>query len=364
MRLQLRLCILIVLSVSGCGNIFNKNADYQEITCTLSWERLADCKGEIGKENGDASIESVAFSPNGKIVASVSQKGSDIILWNAETGESIWETNMDFPLKAVQFIPDNDYLIVGGESRYLKLLNTKSGKLIKNLDGKANIECINISDNNEFIAAGNEAGKIIIWRIADFEIVKEIQHDVSNEKKDINDVRFSEKDKYLISGGYNSVINYYNIKNDFSKVKSIKKVNGSVKSIRISPNGKYLASSTTAKNIDNASANALFVWDMKTGDNIYTQYFDFGIEAVEFSPNGQFLLAGGTEGKDIKGPFAGYGNIYVYKINEKPDEPYLELVNKIKAFRAEYLQFNKEGDRLLTAHEDGSIKMWNVEYIK
>ena len=126
MRLQHLLCILIILCVSGCGRFSGQNDDYQTLTCNLLWERLADCKGEIGKEKGEASIEAALFSPDGKIVASVSQKGSDIILWNAESGESIWETSMDFPLKAVQFTPDNNYLLVGGESRYLKILNTKS----------------------------------------------------------------------------------------------------------------------------------------------------------------------------------------------------------------------------------------------
>jgi len=357
---------LLLLSLpcfSSCDLVWNESQDYTSIRHNLLWERLADCEGEIGKEKGDASIEAAVFSPNDRYVASVSHQGSDIIVWDSESGESHWEGSMNYPLKSVRFNPRQSQILIGGESNFVKILDVNTGKLIHTLNAGDDVEYITFSNNKKYLAVGNSAGMIIIWETSNYKKIKELVHDKETVKHDVNTLCFTENDKYLISGGYNSKIICWNVKDDFSETWIIDQQFGSVKSVRVSPNGKYVASSSSERSKDHSKGNSLCIWDIKSGKNILTMHYAFGMEAIEFSPNGQFLLAGGTEGKNLRGSFAGFGNIYVYKINTDETKPFLELTNKIKTFRSEYLHFNSTGSRLLSAHEDGSIKMWNVEYL-
>ncbi len=357
------LIFIQLLVCSSCNTLFNDADTYSAIQHQLLWERLADCEGEIGKEKGEASVETAVFSEDDRYVASVSHEGGDIIVWDSESGESKLERSTNYPLKSISFSPYQNHILVGGQNRFLKIMDIHTGEIIHKLDAMDAVECIAFSNDKKLLAVGNNSGMILVWETSGYEIIKELTHDKAEEKHDVNSLCFTANDKYLISGGYNAKIIVWDVKDNFSEFKLIDKKYGSIKSVRVSPNEKYIASSSSERMQEGKSGNSLCIWDMKTGKNLFTSHFDFGMEAVAFSPNGQFLLAGGTEGKDIDGPFSGFGNIYVYKINNDKTKPLLEITNKIKTFRSEYLEFNSTGDRLLSAHEDGSIKMWSIEYI-
>src|SRR5204863_7031128 len=85
------------------------------------------------------SVLAVAFSPNGKVLASAS-RDKTIKLWNPATGElkrTLTEHTAD--VYHVTFSPRGNLLASGGRDKSIKLWDTATGKLIRTLEGHTDI---------------------------------------------------------------------------------------------------------------------------------------------------------------------------------------------------------------------------------
>ncbi|NMR28105.1 nSTAND1 domain-containing NTPase [Crystallibacter degradans] len=84
------------------------------------------------EERPASPVNSAAFSPDGKLAVSGSADGS-IRLWDAETGEQLWEQGKahEGAVKSVAFSPDDDggaRIVSGGEDETIRLWDTETGK--------------------------------------------------------------------------------------------------------------------------------------------------------------------------------------------------------------------------------------------
>jgi WD40 repeat protein len=84
------------------------------------------------------NVTSVAFSPDGKILASGSEDES-LKLWNIDTGEEIRTLKAhNFWVTSVAFSPDGKLLASGGEDKIVNLWEVSSGKKLDSLHGHDN----------------------------------------------------------------------------------------------------------------------------------------------------------------------------------------------------------------------------------
>ena len=62
-------------------------------------------------------INSVAFSPDGQFIASCSGEGynrdNSVRVWNAETGEQLWQLSGEKQINSVAFSPDGSLIAAG-----------------------------------------------------------------------------------------------------------------------------------------------------------------------------------------------------------------------------------------------------------
>ncbi|NDJ75423.1 MAG: WD40 repeat domain-containing protein [Chloroflexi bacterium] len=321
------------------------------------WVRVGDSAGEIDQENDTASIEAAEFSPDGNMIISGAKEANDLVLWDVVTGDEIWRQAHQAEIESLSFSPDGNYIASGGEDNLVRVWRVSDGEQVATLEHTASIEGMRFSHSGAILATGDESGRVNLWDTSSVDPTAWTLASYAGHGDDVNSVDFTTDDEYLVSGGRNNLIRIWRITGSgpelrLERVRHITGHGNSVKSVRISPDNRLIASA--AANGDDTGDCSVRVWDFETGEQL--QQFDNvkGMEAVEWTPDGQYLLTGGREGKGD----TGIGNIRIYAVPSDPTEPFT-LVHMEPVFRQEYLHFNSAGTQLVSSHEDGTVRLWN-----
>ena len=332
------------------------------------WIQLADSKGKINEYCDSAVVESVEFSPDEKYIATGSALGKELIVWDIEKFDILYRKQFEEKLEIVCFSPDNKYVLAGGEFNFLFIVEIGNWKNHKKIDFPSGIEGMSLSNNGKILALGREDGMIMLLDAVNFSIKDSLIHgfhgsisnnDSTGYRADVNSLDFSSDDEYLISGGLDGNIKIWHV-SQRKLVKTIQAHQSSIKSVRINKNGNCIASASSG--LFEEGDNSIKIWDFETGDLLHKLTSPYGMEAVEFNPNGEFLLGGALEvTNDTENPQL-KGQIYIYCIPDDFLTEPIRLVRKVPVYLSEYFDFNASGTRLVSGHEDGSVRLWKVNY--
>lgn len=356
------------------------------------WTRLGDSRGAVGAERGIAEVEAAAFSPDGRFVASAAKDGGDVALWSLD-GRELWRRfHEDAPLREVEAIAwmgDGAHVLSGGEDRTVRVWRARDGEPVRILRHAASVEGLAVSRDGRRLAAGDEAGRLTIWDISHpdpaawpaepvavavhgpdmdhpFEPAAEGVH------ADVNSVSWSPDDRHVFTAGRDGTVRMWDAARlrdpDGGLRRTFEGFQSSIKSVRVSPDGALVAAG------GQLSPDALvLVWEVSTGRLVARlDYPGFPkVEAVEWTPDGCFLLTGGVEGLDM-GPgrwddgmgdrgarYPGAGGHGFIRVHDRA-QGFAEA-SRVAAFRQEYFGFSRDGRWMVSSHGDGTVRLWRVE---
>ncbi len=308
------------------------------------WARVADALGEPG------SVESAEFSPNGRFIVSGTKYDNSIIMWRTSDGAELWRDYAEEEVERVGWSANNKWVAAGSEDYLVTVYDAQTGEKVKVLQHKRGIDGLTWSHEGNLLVTGEERitnddgsteGYIRIFDMPAGDQIKEI-----NFGNTVNELFFSLDDQYLLAVGHGAV-KVYNT-NDWSLEQTLQTDHYTTFTSGVfSPDAKYVF----AVGQGGTSRGNCHLWEWKTGEMVkFFNHTGKKIESVSWHPNGDYIAHAGHD------PY-----IYVYRVEEiiQFGNDAIPLAHKVWASdHAEYIDFNADGSFLVSAHQNGLIKLW------
>ncbi len=259
------ICIFFILSPFLSSQVSSSVSEWKEITGKF-W-----------------SINSVAFSPNGKLLASAGTHKT-IKIWSLPEGREYVSLPVDsWVVNTVAFSPKGDLLASGSGNNKVCLWDVTTGTLRKTLLGHfGSVETVSFSPDGKLLASGSSDRKVKVWSLPSGENTHTFSH-----QGGVYTTEFSPDGEILASAGWEGKIKLWSIKEKRFK-RSWRGHQSSIECLRFSPDGKLLASASRDKTIK--------VWSTRNGKLIKTLKGHKGkVYTLSFSPDSRILASGSND---------------------------------------------------------------------
>jgi WD40 repeat protein len=301
-------------------NLHNVNFAYSDLSKSVFTEILD-------------RIMSVAFSPNGKLLATGDADGQTY-LWQVEDGKLLFAcVGHSGWVRSVAFSPDGQTLASGSEDQTVKLWDVHNGECLKTLQGHSGrVRAVAFSPDGQTLASGSEDQTVKLWNVPDGKYLKTLQGNSSW----IWSVVFSPDGQTLATSSEERV-KLWDVHNG-ECLKTLQGHTGWVQSVVFSPDGQTLASGSSDQTVK--------LWDVHNGECVKTlQGHSSLIRTVAFSPDGQ-TLASGSEDQTVK----------LWDVRDgkclKTLQGHSSIVRSVA--------FSADSQTLASGCEDQTMKLWNV----
>ena len=281
-------------------------------------------------------INSVAFSPNGNLIASGSSDNT-VKVWNSKTGqEAITLQGHTQLIYSMRFSPDGRRVISASGDNTVKVWDAETGEEIHTLKGHTNhVASAAYSPSGGKIASGGYDKTVRLWDAETGKIIKTFK----GHSEPVRSVAFSPDGKWLVSGSYDKTVKLWDSETG-QIVRTLKGHTAKIHSVVFSPDGTRIASG--------GDHNQLKVWNSNTGQEVLTlRGHSTHVVAVAFSPDGKWLASSSLLPESV-----------VKVWDAETGQETLTLKGHTDHVRS--VAFSSDGKRIVSGSRDNTIKIWDL----
>ncbi|PWI64387.1 hypothetical protein PCL_10525 [Purpureocillium lilacinum] len=310
-------------------------ASASEDTTVKVWEATT---GDIVRtlKGHDDCVNSVAFSPDGKLLASASNDGT-VKVWDAATADVV--RTLKGHGSRVAFSPNGKLLALVLFGCTVKMWDAATGDVVRTLEGHGNtVTSVAFSPDGKLLASSSTDGTVKVWDVAAGDVVRTLEHGNS-------DTWVASLDKKLLALAWNSrTVKVWDAATG-DAVRTLKGHRNLVTSVAFSPDGKLLALvcfDSTVKVLDAATGDLVGTVE---GRKNKVAGRDNTVESVAFSPDGK-LLASASRDFTVRVWDAAAGDVV------RTPKGHSNWVTSVA--------FSPDGKLLASASFDRTVKVWDA----
>jgi WD40 repeat protein len=274
------------------------------------------------------SVSSVAFSPDGKMLASADRDGT-VKLWDMSTRQELATLQHKNSVYSVAFSSDGKMLASADRDKTVKLWDISTRQELATLHHKDFVYSIAFSPDGKTLASAT-SNAVTLWDISTRQELATLHH-----KDFVYSVAFSPDGKTLASAGFDKTVKLWDI--GTRQQLATLQHKESVKSVVFSPDGKTLAS---------ANSYVVTLWDISTWQEpvTLTGHKSY-VNSVAFSPDGKTLASAGVD-----------WTAKLWDINTRQ-----ELVTlRGHSSYVDSIAFSPDGKTLASASSDNTVQLWDT----